>query len=97
IVRVLDDIEFRLRAGLIGSVGDSRITKAGLTAIRVRIDGILGPLQQAAVIDDYSITIPLLAILSIPESARSTADEATVVTARSSRQVPVFISITYGP
>ncbi|MFL6139711.1 MAG: hypothetical protein ACJ74O_18210 [Frankiaceae bacterium] len=97
IVRVLDDIEFRLRAGLIGTVGDSRITKPGLTSIRVRIEGILGPLQQAAVIDDYSVSIPVLDILGIPESARSPADEAQVVTARSTRQVDVRISITYGP
>ncbi len=97
IVRVLDDIEFRLRAGLIGAVGDSRITKAGLTSIRIRIEGILGPLLQAAVIDDYDVVIPLLAILSLPESARSVSDEAQVVTARSTRQVSVLVSITYGP
>lgn len=97
IVRVLDDIEFRLRAGLIGTVGASRITKPGLTAIRIRIEGILGPLKQAAVIDDFSVSIPVLDILSIPESARSASDEAQVVTARSTRQVNVLVSITYGP
>jgi len=97
IVRVLDDIEFRLRAGLIGTVGDSRITKPGLTSIRIRIEGILGPLQRAAVIDDFSVSIPVLDILSVPESARTPGDEAQVVTARSTRQVDVLISITYGP
>ena len=97
IVRVLDDIEFRLRAGLIGTVGDSRITKPGLTSIRIRVEGILGPLQRAAVIDDFSVSIPVLDILSVPESARTPGDEAQVVTARSTRQVDVLISITYGP
>jgi hypothetical protein len=97
IVRTLDDAEFRLRAGLIGTVGDARITKAGLTAVRVRVEGILGPLQQAAVIDDFAVSIPLLSILSLPESARSAADQARVVTARQIRQVPVLISITLGP
>jgi hypothetical protein len=97
IVRVLDDIEFRLRAGLIGAIGDSRITKAGLTSLRVRVEGILGPLQQAAVIDNFAVVIPLLSILSLPESSRSAADSAQVVTARSTRQVTVLISITYGP
>jgi hypothetical protein len=95
--RVLDDIEFRLRAGLIGTIGDARITKAGLTAVRVRVEGILGPLQLGAVIDDFSVTIPLLAILALPESARTTAEQAQVVTARQTRQVSVLISITYGP
>ena len=41
--------------------------------------------------------IPLLSILSVPESSRSAADSAQVVTARSTRQVTVLISITYGP
>lgn len=97
IVRVLDDIEFRLRAGLIGTVGDARITKAGLTVVRLRVEGILGPLQLGAVIDDFSVTIPLLRILTLPENARTTAEQAEVVTARQTRQVPVLISITYGP
>jgi hypothetical protein len=97
IVRTLDDLEFRLRAGLIGAIGDSRITKAGLTSVRVRIEGILGPLQQSAVIDDFSVVIPLLTILSVPESARSAADEAQVVTARQTRQVGVLVSVTLGP
>jgi hypothetical protein len=95
--RVIDDIEFQLRAGLIGAIGDSRITKAGLTAVRLRVEGILGPLQLAAVIDDYSVVIPLLAILSLPESARSTTDTALVTQARETRQVTVLVSITYGP
>jgi hypothetical protein len=97
IVRVLDDIDFRLKAGLIGSVGDARITKAGLTIVANRIDGILGPLKRGAVIDDYSIIIPVLDILTIPESARTPTDTALVTTARANRTVDVFVSITYGP
>jgi hypothetical protein len=97
IVRVIDDIEFRLRAGLIGSVGDSRITKAGLTSVKLRIEGILGPLQRAAVIDDYRVVIPLLAILSLPETARSVVDEKEISDARKSRQVIALVSVTYGP
>ncbi|MCG5072067.1 hypothetical protein [Paraburkholderia tagetis] len=97
IVRVLDDIDFRLKAGLIGLIGDSRITKAGLTQVKVRIDSILGPLLNAAVIDDYATTIPVLNILMTPESAWSATDSALVVTARANRTVDVFVSITYGP
>ncbi|QVN21759.1 hypothetical protein [Burkholderia pyrrocinia] len=97
IVRVLDDIDFRLKAGLIGLIGDSRITKAGLTQVKVRIDSILGPLLNAAVIDDYSTTIPVLNILMTPESAWSATDSSLVVTARANRTVDVFVSITYGP
>jgi hypothetical protein len=97
IVRVLDDIDFRLKAGLVGSVGDARITKAGLTAVKARTEGILGPLQQNAVIDDFSVSIPVLDILFIPEAARSPADVNTVNTARANRTVEMHVSITYGP
>lgn len=97
IVRVLDDIEFRLRAGLIGAIGDNRITASGLTSIRIRTEGILGPLLQAAVIDDYSVVLPLLAILLLPEDTRSAADAARVKDARDTRSVDLLVSVTYGP
>lgn len=97
IVRTLDDIDFRLKAGLIGSVGDARITRAGLTLIKARTEGILGPLVRNAVIDDFSIEIPALSILSIPESARTPTDNNIVAGARANRTVDMFVSVTYGP
>jgi hypothetical protein len=96
-VRTLDDIDFRLKAGLIGLVGDARITRAGLTILRSTVQGILGPLQRAAVIDDFDVTIPLLDILALPESARSTTEAALVTTARANRAIDLLVSITYGP
>ena len=39
IVRTLDDIDFRLKSGLIGAIGDARITKAGMTGVKTRVDG----------------------------------------------------------
>lgn len=97
IVRVLDDIDFRLKAGLIGLVGDARITKAGLTLLRMQIEGILGPLRRAAVIDAFTIQMSLLDILALPESARSAAEDNDVATARANRTVDVRVSVTYGP
>jgi hypothetical protein len=97
IVRTLDDIEFRLKAGLIGMVGDARITKSGLTTVVTRIEGILGPLKRRAVITDFTIDIPVLNILSIPESARTATDVAEVTTARANRTVDVYLTVTYGP
>jgi hypothetical protein len=97
VMRVLDDADFRLKAGLIGAIGDSRITKAGLVDLRTRVDGIIGPLKQAATIDDYTIDIPLLNILSIPESAQTAGERALVAAARANRTVDVFVSVTYGP
>ncbi len=96
-VRVIDDIEFRLKAGLIGAIGDSRITKEGMTSLKVRLEGILGPLQRRAVIDDFQVDIPVLTILSMPESARNTTDNAILVTARQDRNVEVVVTVKYGP
>jgi hypothetical protein len=97
IVRTLDDIDFRLKAGLIGQIGDARITRAGLTTIRSTVQGILGPLERAAVIDAFDVRIPLLEVLDIPESARTPTDTALITTARANRSVDLLVSITYGP
>ncbi|HKE86164.1 MAG TPA: hypothetical protein VKB50_20530 [Vicinamibacterales bacterium] len=97
LVRVLDDIEFRLKAGLIGSVGDARITKFGMTNLKTRVEGILGPLQQAGVIADFSIEIPVLNILALPDNARTATDTAILTTARAERTVDVVVTVTYGP
>jgi hypothetical protein len=97
IVRTLDDIDFRLKAGLIGLVGDARITRAGLTTLRTAVQGILGPLERVAVIDAFDVRIPLLDILELPESARTPTETSLVTTARANRTVDLLVSITYGP
>jgi hypothetical protein len=97
IVRTLDDIEFRLKAGLIGMVGDARITRAGLTRVAIRVDGILGPLRRAAVIDDYAIDIPVLNVLNLPESTWTATDREIVRLARQNRTVDMNVTVTYGP
>jgi hypothetical protein len=97
IVRVLDDIDFRLKAGLIGAIGDARITKGGMTRVKIQVEGILGPLQRDAVIDAFSVNIPVLNILQVPEASWSATDQAIVTTARANRTVDMIVSITYGP
>jgi hypothetical protein len=97
IVRTLDDIDFRLKAGLIGAMGDARITKMGMTRVKVRTEGILGPLKARAVIDDFDVQIPVLDILNLPESARTSSDDNVVGTARANRIVDMIVTITYGP
>jgi hypothetical protein len=95
IVRVLDNIEFLLKAGLIGSIGNVRIDRLGMQALRARIDGILGPLQSAEIIDAYTIDIPLLPILQAEEATRSPGQTDTLREARTSRTVEVLLSVTY--
>jgi hypothetical protein len=97
IVRTLDDIDFRLKAGLIGLIGDARITKPGLVMLKAQTEGILGPLKRRAVIDDFSIDIPALGVLSLPETAWTPTERTIVAEARANRTVDMFVSITYGP
>jgi hypothetical protein len=78
-------------------VGDARITRAGLTLVKTRVDGILGPLVTDAVIDAYTVDIPVLNILSAPENTWTAAEKQMVVDARANRIVDLFTSITYGP
>jgi hypothetical protein len=97
LARTLFDIQFRLKAGLIGEIGDARITKEGLTSLKARVEGILGPLKRRAVIDDFSCVIEALNILNLPQSTWAPTDKQIVETARATRTVEVFASITYGP
>jgi hypothetical protein len=97
IVRVLDDIEFRLRAGLIGAIGDARITKPGLTLLKSDAEGIIGVLKRQEVIDDFTISIPLLDLLGMPAVARTPTDENLINGARASRSVDMTITVVYGP
>jgi hypothetical protein len=96
-VRVIDDIDFRMKAGLIGQVGDARITKQGLTQVKTQVDGILGPLKRGAVIVDFAVDIPVLNILNIPETTWTATDKSIVSAARLNRTVDMFVSVTYGP
>jgi hypothetical protein len=96
-IRMLDQVDFELKAGLIGSVGDARITKAGMLSVKVRTEAILEVLMRNEVIAGYSVQIPVLDVLSIPEAARSPADNKMIADARSTRVVDMIVSITYGP
>ena len=96
-LRVVDDIDFRLKAGLIGTIGDARITKAGMTLVKLRTESILAPLKRRAVIDDYAVAIDVLDVLNLPESAWTPADKTLVETARANRAVEVSVQFTYGP
>jgi hypothetical protein len=97
IVRVLDSIDFALKAGLIGLVGDARITKSGMTSVKTKVEAILGPMRRNAVIDDFEVSIPILNVLTLPQSTWTATDEAIVQTARANRTVDMTVTVTYGP
>ena len=97
LVRLLDDVEFRLRAGLIGLIGDARITRTGLAAVIRKAEGILGVVKSTGAITGYSFHIPAYNALLKPESARSATETQIVFTARSERLVDMAVTIVIGP
>lgn len=97
IVRVIDDVSFQLQAGLIGMIGNARITKAGLTLLKTQVQAILDSIKAAAEIDDYQVDIPLLAILQTPTSGWTAGEAQQVETARQNRVVDVLATIYTGP
>ncbi|MEM9191883.1 MAG: hypothetical protein AAGF12_22110 [Myxococcota bacterium] len=96
-VRTLDDIEFRLRAGLLGTVGDARITRAGLTRIKNRVEGILALRVREGAITEYAVHIPVLDALAVENREPGDANTEMIEQARSTRSVGVRVHIVYGP
>jgi len=66
-------------------------------ALKTRIEGILEPLLRSDVIAGFDVAIPVLDILSLPESVWTAGDRNVVTTARANRVVDVQVSVTYGP
>jgi len=97
IVRLLDDVEFRLKAGLIGMIGDARITRAGLASVIRKGEGILGVVQNTGAITGFRISIPVYGALLKPEAARSATEVQIIFTARSERLVDMYVVIVIGP
>jgi hypothetical protein len=95
ITRTLDHIEFLLKAGLIGSIGNARIDRLGMQALKSRFDAILQPLLSSRVIAGYTVDVPLLPILEAEEAARTPGQAATLTDARTSRVVEVLLSVVY--
>jgi hypothetical protein len=95
ITRTLDQIEFMLKAGLIGSIGNVRIDRLGMQALKSKFDGILQPLTSSRIIADYSVDLPVLAILEAEEAARTPGQAATLTDTRTSRVVEVLLTVTY--
>jgi hypothetical protein len=95
IVRVIDDISFRLKARLIRSIGNLRVSRAGLRALSARMAGVLEPLKQDEVIEDYDVFIPLQALLDKDPSTLTDVELQQISDARSERTVAAIISVEY--
>jgi hypothetical protein len=97
LVRLLDDVEFKLKASLIGMIGDARISRTGLAAVIRRADGVLDQVKTSGAITNYSVIIPAYDALMKPEAARSAGEAALIVTTRAERLVDMTVIIVIGP
>jgi len=97
LVRLLDDVEFRLKASLIGMIGDARISRTGLAAVIRRASGVLDEVRTSGAITDYSVIVPVYDALLKPEAARSAGDETLITNTRADRLVDLTVVIVIGP
>jgi hypothetical protein len=95
VVRTVDDVSFRLKAQLINSIGNVRISRSGLRTLVAQMEAVLNPLVDADVLNSFEIVIPVLTLLD-KDPATLTADEADRIhQAEVKRLVEVLAAVRY--
>jgi hypothetical protein len=97
IVRLLDDIDFALKAGLVGLIGDARITRTGVYAVQRRLEAILDGYVLREAITSYRILIDVLPILEKAEAQWSASEQLRIKQARENRVVQAVVVVVIGP
>lgn len=95
IIRTIDDISFRLKAELIRSIGDLRVSRSGLRALISQMTAILEPLKQREVIEGYDVFFPLLVLLDKDPANLTDAELQQINNAQNTRAVDAIISVDY--
>lgn len=95
IVRAIDDVSFRLKAQLIKTVGNLRISRAGLRALTGQMEAVLEPLVRSEVIEGYDIVIPILTLLDKDPNVLTPAELNQINNAQSQRVVEVLVAVDY--
>ena len=95
VVRTIDDVSFRLKARLIKSIGNVRISRSGLRALTVQMEAVLDPLVQDGVIEAYEITIPVLLLLDRDPTSLTAPQAQAIKDAQDQRIVQVQIAVDY--
>jgi len=94
-VRVVDDVSFRLKAQLIKTIGNLRISRSGLRALVAQMEAVLDPLVQAEVLDGFELVVPLLTVLDKDPATLTAAEVALVDKAHAERFVQVLAAVEY--
>ncbi|WP_405825641.1 hypothetical protein OG241_49150 [Streptomyces sp. NBC_01390] len=94
-MRTVDDLNFRLNASLIKTIGNVRISRSGLRALIARLEAILGPEVQREVLNGFEVFVPLLTLLDKDPAALTAAEAEQIHQAEVGRMVQVMIAIHY--
>ena len=95
VVRTIDNVSFLLKAQLIRSIGNVRVSRSGLRALGAQLEAVLEPLVRQGVIEGYDILIPILTLLDRPINTLSAAERQQVNDAQSQRVVEILVSVDY--
>jgi hypothetical protein len=95
IIRTIDDISFRLKAQLIRSIGDLRVSRSGVRTLVSQMTAVLEPLKQREVIEGYDVFIPLLVLLDKDPNSLTDAELQQINNAQNARTVDAIISVDY--
>jgi hypothetical protein len=95
IVRTVDDVSFRLKAQLIKTVGDLRISRSGLRGLVAQMEAVLEPLVSAEVLDGFELVVPLLILLDKDPATLTTDELNRIHTANVQRLVQVAAAVRY--
>jgi hypothetical protein len=93
VVRTIDSVTFLLKARLIRTIGNVRISRSGLRGLGATIESVLEPLIRQGVIEAYTIVIPVLNLLD--KAQRSPAEDQQINNAQSERVVEVLVAVDY--
>jgi hypothetical protein len=95
VTRTVDDVSFRLKAQLIKTIGNLRISRSGLRALIAQMEAILDPLVVAEVLDSFQIVVPLLALLDKDPATLTATEEQEIKNARDNRLVQILAVVEY--
>jgi hypothetical protein len=93
--RTVDDCSFKLKARLIRSVGNLRISRSGLRSLVVQMEAVLDPLVAGGVIEGYEIVIPVLDLLDADPASLTDAQLQAINDAQAQRVVEVLVAVDY--
>jgi hypothetical protein len=97
LVRFLDDLTFKVKARLMGSIGTARVTRSGLRSIVLALESVLDFYVDEGILDPggYTVTIPVLALLDKDPASLTLNQLQKIKDARDQRVIEVAISVKY--